>query len=397
MPRDRLLVVIDGMEVGGSQRQIQHLLRGLDRQRWEPELAFFRSDSFLADAIRRDGIPVHYLPKRRRIDLRFVIALVRLLRSRNYALIHAYSLTAEWWSMLARVLSGRRPRLVASERSFSLDRPAWQWWLKRMVLRRSDAVIANSQAGARWTAHRTRMPDALFTTIANAVDLPATLTPDERAAIRRSIGVPEGRWMGLFVGRLVPVKNLACLVHALSMLEPGQRPWIALAGEGPMRAPTEQLAAACGVTADLCFLGERADATRLMQATDFLVLPSHFEGLSNALLEAMAGGCPVIASAVGGSAELIEDGRTGLLFPPDDTDALATAILRMADPALRPRLAQAARQHVQLHHSQAALAAATSAVYERCLAAAADPSGREPAAVESPPVAHAAGIADERP
>jgi glycosyltransferase involved in cell wall biosynthesis len=133
-----------------------------------------------------------------------------------------------------------------------------------------------------------------------------------------------------------------------------------------------------------------------MQATDFLVLPSHFEGLSNALLEAMAGGCPVIASAVGGSVELIEDGRTGLLFPPDDTDALATAILRMADPALRPRLAQAARQHVQMHHSQAALAAATSAVYERCLDAAA-PSGREPAAMESRPVPHAAGIADERP
>ena len=67
MRRDRLLVVIDGMEVGGSQRQVQHLLASLDRQRWEPELAFFRCDSFLADAIRRDGIVVHYLPKRRRI------------------------------------------------------------------------------------------------------------------------------------------------------------------------------------------------------------------------------------------------------------------------------------------------------------------------------------------
>ena len=84
------------------------------------------------------------------------------------------------------------------------------------------------------------------------------------------------------------------------------------------------------MAADLCFLGERADATRLMQAADFLVLPSHFEGLSNALLEAMAAGCPVIASAVGGSPELVEDGRTGLLFPGDDADALASAMIRMA-------------------------------------------------------------------
>jgi glycosyltransferase involved in cell wall biosynthesis len=121
------------------------------------------------------------------------------------------------------------------------------------------------------------------------------------------------------------------------------------------------------VEADLCFIGERSDATRLMQAADFLVLPSHFEGLSNALLESMAAGCPVIASAVDGNVELIDDGRTGLLFLPDDADALAAAMSRMADPLLRSRLAQAATQHVIQHHSQHALGAATSAVYERCL------------------------------
>jgi len=97
------------------------------------------------------------------------------------------------------------------------------------------------------------------------------------------------------------------------------------------------------------------------------VLPSHFEGLSNALLESMAAGCPVIASAVGGNVELIDDERTGLLFRPDDAKALAVAMSRMADPLLRSRLAQAAMQHVTRHHSQQALGAATSAVYERCL------------------------------
>ena len=114
-------------------------------------------------------------------------------------------------------------------------------------------------------------------------------------------------------------------------------------------------------------LGERADATRLMQAADFLVLPSHFEGLSNALLEAMAAGCPVIASAVGGSVELVNDGRTGLLFPANDADALAAAMSRIADPALRSRLAQAAKSHVKHSHSREALGTATAAVYERCL------------------------------
>ncbi|GAB3094332.1 glycosyltransferase [Lysobacter terrae] len=368
--RQRVLVVIDSMEVGGSQRQIQHLLAGLDRQRWEPELLFFRTDSFLVDAIRHDGIPVHFIEKRARVDLRFLRDYARLLRDRNYALIHAYSLTAELWTLPARLLSRRRPALIASERSAQRDdRPTWYWWLKRFVLARSAAVIANSRAGAQATARRTRTPGALFTTIANDVGLPDPIDADTRARIRKDLDVPQGRLFGLFVGRLVPVKNLACLVRALALLEPAQRPWIALVGDGPLRASLAELAHELGVSADIHFLGERRDATRLMQAADFLVLPSLFEGTSNALLEAMAGGCPVVASAVGGSAELIDHGYTGLLFPSDDAQAFAAAIKRLFDTEFRTALAQAARRHVEQNHSQAALAAATALVYERCLRA----------------------------
>ena len=375
--RCRVLVVIDGMEVGGSQRQIQHLLAGLDRQRWEPEFAYFRCDSFLVETIRQSGIPVHHLPKRHRVDLRFLIAFARLLRRSDYALIHAYSLTAELWSMVASGLSGRRPLLIASERSFSLAKPAWYWWLKRIVLGRSEAVIANSQAGARSAARRTNLSDAMFATVNNGVDLSAPMAPDQRAVIRKALAVPENRAMGLFVGRLVAVKNLPCLIRALASMQPTARPWVALAGDGPLRRSIEELAAAYAVTDDLCLLGERTDVTQLMQAADFLVLPSHFEGQSNALLESMACGCPVIASAVGGTPEMIDDGRTGLLFRPDDSGDLATAMARLCEqPALRSRLADAARQHVARNHSQAALVAATSAVYERCLDGRANPDKR---------------------
>lgn len=375
MRRERLLLVVDGMEVGGTQRQIQHLLAGLDRERWEPELAYFRSDSFLVETIRRSGVPVHYLPKQRRVDLRFLIAFARLLRNGDYALVHAFSLTAELWSMLCRAVSGRRPLLIASERSFDLDKPAWHWLLKRIVLARSAAVIANSRAGARSTARRTRMPDRMFVTVANGVELPPPMSPCDRAAIRQAIGAPEGRAMGLFVGRLVAAKNLPCLIGALASLEPRQRPWIALAGDGPLRAFIEELAATAGVSSNVCLLGEHKNVMQLMQAADFLVLPSHFEGQSNALLEAMAAGCPVVASAVGGTPELVEDGCTGLLFPANDDGTLAAAMARLAaEPALRTRLAQAARTWVEQHHSPATLAAATSAVYERCLVSHAKPA-----------------------
>jgi glycosyltransferase involved in cell wall biosynthesis len=272
------------------------------------------------------------------------------------------------WTLLARLLAGRRPKLVASERSSQRrDRPGWYWWLKRVVLGRCAAVIANSSAGAQSTARRTGIPDALFTTIANDVELPTPIHAEQRAALRAAIGAPEGRLLGLFVGRLVPVKNPACLIRALALIEPARRPWLALVGDGPLRETLHQLASECGVVSSVHIFGERPDATQLMQAADFLVLPSRFEGLSNALLEAMAARCPVIASAVGGSADLIDDGRTGLLFPSDDEGALAAAITRFSDPTLRDALAFAARQYVEKNHSQAALVSATSLVYERCL------------------------------
>ncbi|WP_132999445.1 glycosyltransferase [Luteimonas arsenica] len=370
MPPERLLLVIDGMEVGGSQRQIQHLLAGLDRTRWEPELAYFRSGSHLVDDIRRSGVSVHLIPKRRRIDPPFLFALAGLLRRRDYALVHAYSQTAELWSVLARGISGRRPVLVASERSFDVDRPAWQWFSKRMVVGRCAAVIANSHAGASAVVRHARVPEAKVSTVANGVGVPVALAPGGREAIRRSLGVPEGRVFGLFVGRLVEAKNLPCLVDALAAMAPDERPWIALAGDGPVRASIQARAADAGVSASLHLLGEQRDPVRLMQAADFLVLPSHFEGQSNALLEAMAAGCPVIASAVGGTPELVDDGRTGLLFPAGDAMALAAAMRRIShDAALRERLALAAGAWIAARHGPTALAAATSAVYERCLAA----------------------------
>lgn len=364
----RLLVVIAEMELAGSQRQVVHLLTALDRRLWQPELVFFRDESFLVESLRNAGIPVHHMPKHGRLDLRFLWRLSRLLHRGDYDLIQAFSLTAELWTILARSICGRCPPVVASERNQHLERPAWYWRLKRFVLARSAAAIANSEAGARTTALHTGIPLEFFDTIANGVHVPPPMIASERATLRTAIGVPAGRPFALFVGRLAPQKNLDCLIKAMALVAPERRPWLALAGEGALREHARQLALAEGVAADLRFLGERSDAIALMQAADFLVLPSHFEGLSNALLEAMAAGCPVIASAVGGSPELIEHECTGLLFPPDDTAALAACLARMArDQPLRSRLSQAARAHVMRTYGIPVLAAATAAVYERCL------------------------------
>ncbi|KGM56262.1 hypothetical protein N800_08655 [Lysobacter daejeonensis GH1-9] len=377
--RRRVLLVIDSMEVGGSQRQIHQLIEGLDRTQWDPELAFFRTDSFLAELVRKTGIPVHFLPKRGRVDLRFVLSLARLLRGRNYAVVHAYSLTAEVWTLVVKWLCGLRCPVVASERSAArADRPAWFWLVKRLALSRSSAVIANSEVGARSTAQRTGVDEDKFTTIANAVEVPEPLARDHQADLRQSLCIQDGKLTALFVGRMVDVKNLPCLVKALSLIPSDSRPLTLLVGEGPAIPSIQGLARNLGVESDVHFVGARDDVSDLMQVVDYLVLPSHFEGQSNALLEAMAAGCPVIASAVGGNIELIDHESSGFLFPDDDAQALAHAMRRMEDPRVRCKLACKALGNVVTRHSRSALAAATADVYRRCLAEGNQPAGRMP-------------------
>jgi glycosyltransferase involved in cell wall biosynthesis len=367
MPPRRLLVVTDEMEVGGSQRQIAHLLAGLDRRRWQAELLYFRTPSFLVDDLEAAGIRTRHLPKRGRLDLGFLRRLHALLREARYDVVQAYSPTAELW---VRVLLPFLPAtvFVASVRGLCLGYPWWQWRLKRWIVRRADAVVANSRAGARMTARRTGLPPARFDVIPNGVEIPPALGEPARSQARAQLAIPAGRVFGLFVGRLVPEKNLPLLLEALARVAPAHRPLLLLAGDGPLRARLAAQVLALDLGADVRLLGERRDAQALMQLADFLVLPSREEGLSNVLLEAMAAGCAALASDAGGNPELVEHDATGLLFPSGDAAALAHALQRLCDDAaLRARLGASARAHAQQAHALAALVASTESLYRRLL------------------------------
>lgn len=368
MRRKRLLVVCDEMEVGGSQRQIVHLLSGLDRARWQPELLYFRESSFLAQELSERGIPVHRLNKRGRIDLVFLWRLATLLRRGHYDLVHAFSLTAEIWVIAVRPLLLQSQRLVASIRGLYQNQTSLFWFLKRVVVQCADATISNSLEGVRVASARTGLALQRFDVVSNGVPVPTELAPSKKSTSRTTLGAPPCRMLALFVGRMVPEKNVSCLLRALAMVPVHDRPWLALAGDGPLRAALEKQAMQLGISGDVKFLGERDDATTLMQVADVLVLPSSQEGLSNVLLEAMVVGCPVVASAVGGTPELVLEGWSGLLFSDDDADALAACLLRLsADTSTRRLLGVQAREHVRAEYSVEKMVAATTEVYERCL------------------------------
>lgn len=176
----KLLVVSDEMEVGGSQRQITYLLGGLDRRQWQAELVFFRKESFLVRDLRAQGIVVHHIPKRGRLDLRFVLAYAALLRRQRYDLVHAFSLTAELWTIVSGWLARPRPPMVASIRGLYLDESERFWRIKRFILSRSAAVIANARAGAVAAAQRAGVPLARIDVVPNGM-LPPSPCPSASA------------------------------------------------------------------------------------------------------------------------------------------------------------------------------------------------------------------------
>jgi glycosyltransferase involved in cell wall biosynthesis len=350
----RVLLVTDEMEVGGTQRQIVNLACGLKAMGCDVAVLYFRRRSFLVDELEQSGVTVIHCAKPSAVDPGFLCALTHAVRSGRYHVVHAFAFSAELWTALALWLAGggRRPSFVSSVRGTYDWYTPWQWRVKAWVTSRSAAVVANSLEGGRFAAQKMDLPLSRLHVAYNGVQLTAVSDAErERArgcwpSDETTAGGSAPALRVLFVGRLVEVKSLDTLIEALGML-PSADVRLVVCGEGPLRGRLERLAEDAGTASQVTFVGERRDVPALMAAADVLVLPSRQEGLSNALLEAMAAGLPVVASRVGGNVELVSDGRTGFLFPAGDPQSLARALLTLqAEPTLRARLGQQARAWV---------------------------------------------------
>lgn len=328
----RVLFITDEMEVGGTQRQIVHIARSLDKVLFEATVMYFCNRSFLVDELESAGIRVIEVAKRKRLDLRFLRALAASLKEGRFDVVHCFAFTGELWGAVARrfLPHASRPALITSVRNKYDWYSSLQWRIKRWAALESSIVVANSAAGGEHARNKMRLAPGAVQVVYNGVadvsigvSTPAARDVDEHVNI-------------LFVGRLVEQKNVPLLLRAVHLLlrkrGADSTPLrLTLAGDGPLRAALEQQVVDLGIANSVEFLGERADTPALMQASDFVVSPSFREGLSNVILEAMMMGRPVIASAVGGSVELVEAGETGILFESDNENQLAAAMQTLAD------------------------------------------------------------------
>jgi glycosyltransferase involved in cell wall biosynthesis len=361
----RVVHYVDSDTFGGSEEAALHLMASLDRERWEPVLLHHPDPGILrlVDEAAGLGIRAHAVPRPGGSRIAGVIPLWRALRAERPAVFHAHlswpfackhGARAAW---LARV-----PALVGTAQLYLAPaggrRPP-------MVLGLYRRIIAVSEEVKRRYAAELRVPARTLTVVRNAIRVPPA-APARDAALHAALVDGRPDFVVLTPARLHPQKGHTYLLQAAAQVPDAT---LVFAGDGPLRAALEAEARELGVAGRCVFLGQRADVPALLAAADLFVLPSLFEGLPVSVLEAMAAERPVVATAIGGTDEAITPEETGLLVPPRDPAALASAIRRLqADPAFARRLAVAARARVEREFSSEATARNVMRVYDEVLA-----------------------------
>lgn len=369
---------------GGTQRHLLEVLNLIDRSRFTPLVISAKGTGQLGAAIRAADVELVELrlgPSMMSRDfLRCVREATDVLRSRRVAIIQYF----EWRAGLIALLAARRAggcRIVAARRSVPKEHGA-QRLLAELVVRVADRVIVNAEMlrpqGA--TGQRTDV-------IPSGVDTDRFHATDSLADAKAALDLPIDRPVLGTVGRLEPRKGTATLIEALAKLRAGGRhdATVVIVGDGPLRADLGALAERLGVSPHVRLLGDRADVRSVLAALDVFILPSRTEGMSNALLEAMAMARPVVATAVGGTPEVVADGQSGLLVPADDAAAMARSVERLLDePAFAAEVGAAARQTVEERYGARSMVRRLEAVYAAVANSGDIASGSRAALVSAP-------------
>jgi glycosyltransferase involved in cell wall biosynthesis len=317
------------------------------------------------------GVRRFEIPFANKADIVSVALLARLMHRERYDIVHVHGARAGWLVRLAAIITGFN-KVVWTMHLLIQDhisrQPGWSKRfyvaIERFLNRRTARIVAVSENLRQGLlASDPTLEQARIITVPNGIDPPSDPAP---ADLQGELGVGTNEKVGLAVGKLQREKGHDILIKALAVLPTENRPHAAVAGTGMLKEDLERLAAAQGVSNRFHLLGFQKNVLGLLKSADFFVMPSRYEGFPIALLEAMALGKPIIAAAVNGIPEAIQDGVNGLLVPPEDEKALAAAIERLvADPREAARLGAAASTTYRERYTLARCCERITEVYDR--------------------------------
>jgi glycosyltransferase involved in cell wall biosynthesis len=356
---------------GGPEKTILLSAERADRSRLLVTVCYIRDlrdDIFdIGERARRAGVDYVEVTERHSFDPSIWRALRRIIHERKIDIVHAHDYKTDFLTWALAKVEPVVPLSTAHGWSRSSWREFAYYFADKCLLARFPLVIAVSEPIRKtlmtFGAHSTRVRR-----ISNAIDPDAfRRAPGLREAVRAEIGVTADECIVGSVGRLERVKRFDLLIEAVALLK-HRKPVIVIAGEGSCRATLEERAKALGVGDRLRLLGLRRDVKRIYHTFDAYVQSSETEGVSNSVLEAMSLEVPIVATDVGGSADLVENAVHGLLVPRHDVRALSAAIEQVfRDPVSAAARVAAARRRVEDELSFDARTKAVEAVYDELM------------------------------
>jgi glycosyltransferase involved in cell wall biosynthesis len=357
----RLLHCVGDSRFGGIARIILPLGRIARAEGWQVDV--LTTDPVFQQAIRQQGLGLVNMDVIRREirplwDLSGLVRLYNFLRRESYQIVHTHTSKGGFVGRLAARLANV-PVIVHTAHGFAFHERSpvsariFYSTLERVASRWCDRIVSVSEFHRRWALELKMCHSTEILAIPNGVA--AARNPEVAPAeVRRRLGAQDDGLLILTMSRLAADKGLEYLIEAAAILpRTERRVQVAIAGDGPVRPRLEQLARNLGVADRVIFLGYREDVGDLLAACDLVILSSLREGLSMALLEAMAAGKPIIATSIGSQVEVASQADMAQLVPPADPEALCEAILRFArDPALMVRFGTNARVLFESHYTE---------------------------------------------
>ncbi|MEW6358168.1 MAG: glycosyltransferase [Planctomycetota bacterium] len=358
----RILYVIATLDAGGSEKQLVELATRLDRREFDPHVCCLTRGGPMEDLLAKAGIPVHVIGKEMRCDVPALLRLMALMRRLRPHVVHTWLFTSDAYGCAAALATGARV-IISSRRSTD----PWKGFIHRLVDRAvgafADAAIANSLA-VQDACVRSGVAMQKIVLIRNGVDL-NRFKPGKKD-LQGNLQIEGKRRVVGFAGRLVPEKGVSYLIEAIELVS-RKLPDVLLlvAGEGDLRAGLE---ARYHDSPHIGFLGHMDDMADFYRVLDVFALPSLWEGLPNAVIEAMACGVAVVATDVGGTGEAVKDGETGLLVPPRSPRDLAEAMQRLLEsPSECRRMGDRAREFVEREFGMETMVSSTVRLYRERL------------------------------
>ncbi|MFQ6049168.1 MAG: glycosyltransferase [Phycisphaerae bacterium] len=355
----RVLQIITELAPAGAESIVRTLAAGLAARGLHVRLVGLFDPPWpgpdIGHQLVRVGLDVTRLAMRHKLDLLRLIRLVRLVRQWQPHIIHAHLWHADMASRLARLLAWpHRPIILSTIHIAEHRRLPWRFALERLTQSLCDAVACVSPSVMHFHRRRIGGRRSRRCVIPNGIDLSRFARLPPRIQARKTYCIPATCKAVGTVARLDVQKNIALLLEAFARLA-GRFPdaVLLIAGRGPQEPILRARAHSLGIADRTHFVGFQPDPLPLLASLDVFVLPSRWEGFGLATLEAMAAAVPVIVTDVIGSRDLVQPGRTGLLVPPDDAPALASAIQQLwTNPQQAAALAKAARRAARRYDQQ---------------------------------------------